>query len=280
MRKDVDVPDLSDVLAHHPLASIAWEAAEAAARFLLEERPDELVVETKSTPTDPVSAMDRGAEDIIVSRVLAERPDDAILGEEGGTRLGTSGVRWIIDPLDGTVNYLYRLPMWGVSVAAEVDGEVEVGVVIAPALGMSSLAVRGHGSWSIDGAHAERLHASTCDVLSQALVSTGFYYQASVRMEQGAVVQGLLGVIRDIRRSGSAVVDFSWLARGWTEAFYEAGLNRWDMAAGALIAQEAGAVISGTQDGDPLDSVLVAAAPGVADALVRELRARGARPVR
>lgn len=270
------MPDLQEVLSAHELAPLAWAAAHEAATFLRDERPDDLLIESKSTPTDPVSEMDRGAERRIIDRVLGARPDDAVLGEEGGERPGTSGIRWVVDPLDGTVNYLYRLPMWGVSIAAEVDGVAEVGVVIAPELHLASVAIRGGGAWSVNGNRAVRLAVSTCTSLDQALVSTGFNYDAGMRVAQGGVVHGLLGSIRDIRRSGSAVVDFSWVARGCTEAFYEAGLNRWDIAAGALIASEAGAVVRGLADVDPFGSVLVAAAPGIADALIAELRRCGA----
>ena len=268
--------DLADVLSRHALAPIAWEAAQDAASFLSDERPDHLVIESKSTPTDPVSEMDRGAERRILERVLSARPDDGVLGEEGGEREGTSGVRWVVDPLDGTVNYLYRLPLWGVSVAAEVDGVTEVGVVIAPELGMASVAIRGAGAWDVADGRAAPLAASACTSLDRALVSTGFNYDAGMRLAQGEVVRGLLGVIRDIRRTGSAVIDLSWVARGWTEAYFEAGLNRWDIAAGALIAAEAGVVVRGLVDDDPHGSVLVAAAPGIVDALVAELRERGA----
>lgn len=267
---------LDDVLASHPLAALAWAAGQEAAAFLVDERPTELAVEAKSTPTDAVTAMDRGSEARIIERILAARPGDAILGEEGGAREGTSGVRWIIDPLDGTVNYTYRIPAWGVSIAAEVDGTVEVGVVILPALGSASVGVRGCGAWGIDDGEIRRLEVRPCDGLAAALVATGFGYRRDTRLSQGRVVHGLLGSIRDIRRTGCAVVDFSWLARGWIDAYYESGLNPWDIAAGALIAQEAGAVVCG-MDGDGLyDGVLVASTPAIASDLMVELRRLGA----
>lgn len=267
---------LDDVLASHPLAALAWAAGQEAAAFLVDERPTELAVEAKSTPTDAVTAMDRGSEARIIERILAARPGDAILGEEGGAREGTSGVRWIIDPLDGTVNYTYRIPAWGVSIAAEVAGTVEVGVVILPALGSASVGVRGCGAWGIDDGEIRRLEVRPCDGLAAALVATGFGYRRDTRLSQGRVVHGLLGSIRDIRRTGCAVVDFSWLARGWIDAYYESGLNPWDIAAGALIAQEAGAVVCG-MDGDGLyDGVLVASTPAIASDLMVELRRLGA----
>jgi myo-inositol-1(or 4)-monophosphatase len=268
--------NLHDVLDAHPLAGIAWQAAQDAATFLVEERPADLPIETKSTPTDAVTAMDRGAELRIVDRIRAARPDDAVLGEEGGSRPGTSGVRWIVDPLDGTVNYTYRIPAWGVSIAAEVDGVVEVGVVITPALGSASVAVRGHGSWGIDQGAIRPLRVSACADLATALVATGFGYRSQVRHAQGLVAGELLPSIRDIRRTGCAVVDFSWLARGWTDGYYESGLNPWDYAAGALIAAEAGAVVRGLDGPDPTVGVLVAATPGIVDPLVARLRELGA----
>lgn len=255
---------LDDLLALHPLAPLAWQAGTQAGALLRDERPANLDVMTKSTPTDVVTEMDRRSEQLIVDLITSERPQDAILGEEGGERPGTSGVRWIVDPLDATVNYLYRLPLWGVSVAAEVDGQVEVGVVIAPDLQDGYLAVRGHGSWRLTGGEVIPNHVSGCQELAQALVTTGFGYSPQQRARQAHVVHALLPQVRDIRRTGCAVVDFCWLASGRLDAYYERGLNAWDMAAGALIAQEAGAVVTGV---DGLEPAMVAAPAAIADAL-------------
>ena len=254
---------LAEVLDLHPLLPMAWHAAGAAGRFLRDERPKILAVDTKSSPTDAVTVMDRTAEAMISAALLGPRPDDGLLGEEGGERLGASGVRWIVDPLDGTVNYLFELPMWGVSIAAEEHGLVTVGVVVTPEFDEGYIAVRGQGSWHIDGADAHPLQASGCTDLAAALVTTGFGYDAQLRKAQAEVVTGLITQIRDVRRMGAAVVDFCWLARGRVDGYYERGLNAWDYAAGALIAQEAGAFVSGLRD-DDLSTFIFAAAPGIA----------------
>ncbi len=256
--------DLDRLLMLHPLLPLAWQAATESGALLRDERPQNLGVSTKSTPTDVVTEMDRRSEQMIVDLISAQRPDDAILGEEGGERSGTSGVRWVVDPLDATVNYLYRLPMWGVSVAAEIDGEAVVGVVVAPELGESYLAVRGAGSWCVRGNEVQGLKVSLCQDLSTALVTTGFGYAPQQRDLQAYVVRTLLPEVRDIRRTGCAVVDFCWLASGRLDAYYERGLNAWDMAAGALIAQEAGAVVTGVNGADPC---MVAAPAPIAELL-------------
>lgn len=257
---------LADLLSTHELAPLAWRAAVAAGAFLRDERPEALVVDTKSSPTDAVSRMDREAEAMLVAALLGSRPDDGFLGEEGGPREGSSGVRWIVDPLDGTVNYLFGLPMWGVSVAAEVDGDVVVGVVVAPDADEAYLAVKGQGAWLVWHGEARRLTGSACSDLSQALVTTGFGYDADRRRAQAAVVMGLIGQLRDIRRMGAAVLDFCWLARGRLDGYFEYGLNPWDVAAGALIAAESGMAVSGLR-GPDFGEFVLAASPGIADDL-------------
>jgi myo-inositol-1(or 4)-monophosphatase len=254
---------LAEILALHPLLPLAWRAAGVAGSFLRDERPARLEVDSKSSPSDSVTVMDRTAEALIRADVLRERPDDGILGEEDGERPGTSGVRWIVDPLDGTVNYLFHLPMWGVSIAIEADGVVDVGVVLTPEFNEGYVGVRGHGAWRISGGDAHRLQVGACSELAAALVTTGFGYAAEMRHAQSAVVTDLITEIRDVRRLGAAVVDFCWLARGRVDAYYEKGLNAWDYAAGALIAQEAGAVVTGLHD-DDLSDFIVASAPGIA----------------
>lgn len=264
-----EVRDLADVLSFHPLLPLAWRAAGAAGSFLRDQRPALLQVDTKSSPSDSVTDMDRNAEQLILDVLLGARPTDAMLGEEGGERPGTSGVRWIVDPLDGTVNYLFRLPMWGVSIAAEEQSAgtekavVTVGIVATPEFDEAYIAVLGHGSWMVRGSRAERLAVSDCTSLASALVTTGFGYDAERRRAQSAVVTGLIPDIRDVRRMGSAVVDLCWVARGRLDAYFEDGLNAWDYAAGALIASEAGASVSGLRDAD-ISSFVLAAAPGVA----------------
>lgn len=267
---------LSEVLQRHPAAPLAWQAAQGAAHFLLHERPEQLAADTKSSPTDAVTEMDRGAEALLIAELLGARPQDGLLGEEGGERPGTSGARWVVDPLDGTVNYLYRLPDWGVSVAfQEPDGSAmasTVGVVVIPERGLGYLAVRGAGAWRVQDGLARALAGSACSDLSLALVATGFGYDSRVRGEQGAVAARLLPQIRDIRRSGSAVVDFCRLAEGQVDAFFERGLNPWDWAAGALIAAESGAAVRGWRGSAPDGELMVAAAPAIADRLFELVR--------
>jgi myo-inositol-1(or 4)-monophosphatase len=229
------------------------------------------VAATKSSPTDVVTEMDRRSEAVCVEEILASRPDDAILAEEGGQiGAGTSGVRWVIDPLDGTVNYLYGLPDWAVSIAAEVRGQVVAGVVHLPRRGETFTATLGGGAWLASGPQAApaRLRARTEVALAEALVATGFGYLAARRKVQGETVAALLPQVRDIRRGGSASVDLCSVAAGRVDAYYERGLNHWDYAAGALIAAEAGAVVGGLSG--PISQSMAIAAPA---ALFTELSA-------
>ena len=246
-----------------PLFRVAWQAARAAGDFLMHQRPAVLHVSTKSTVTDAVTEMDKGAEEIIVDVLLAARPTDGVLGEEGGERLGTSGIRWIVDPIDGTVNYIYGLPAWGVSVAAECDGHTNVGVVMCPELDVAWGAIRNRGAWEFNGDHTTAITPTSVTALGHALIGTGFGYDAGKRGRQGAVVASLLPDVRDIRRVGAAVVDLCWVASGRFDGYFERGLNPWDYAAGALIAQEAGAIVTGIFDEDFSQGV-IAAAPGIA----------------
>lgn len=262
-------PALADL---HPLAALAWEAAQRAGDFLQHERPGHLEVQSKSTPQDVVSEMDRGAEERIASTILRVRAGDGILGEEGGERSGSSGVRWIVDPLDGTVNYLYGQPNWAVSIAAEVDGVVEVGVIVAPVLGEHYLAIAGGGAWRVSGERVTRLAVRACPSLSMALVATGFGYDAARRRAQGALVADLIGVVRDIRRHGAAALDLAWLASGRLDGYYERGLQPWDLAAGAVLAREAGARVQPLTPSRGADGTMVAAVPSVFDGLVGILR--------
>ena len=219
--------------------------------------------DTKSTPTDVVTAADRAAERLLVEGLRAQRPGDGILGEEGASDEGTTGVRWVVDPIDGTVNYLYGLPQWGVSIGIEVDGEAEAGVVFDPAKDELFTAVRGAGA-ELNG-HPLRCTAAT--ELSQALVATGFGYDARRRAAQAAVLPVLLPAVRDIRRVGAGALDLCAVAAGRVDAYYELGLSPWDMSAGLLIATEAGARVGGLRGAAPSGAMVLAAAPGVFDAL-------------
>jgi myo-inositol-1(or 4)-monophosphatase len=251
----------------HPLAAHGYAAARIAGDFLLHARPAQLVVDAKSSPTDAVTQMDREAERLLTQHLLDGRPDDAIIGEEGADRAGTSGVRWIVDPLDGTVNYIYGLPMWGVSVAAHVAGELEIGIVIAPAFDEAFVAVRGSGAWHRRGGQWHRITMANDPTLAHALVATGFAYRASARAEQAAVIAELLPEIRDMRRMGACVIDLCWLALGRVDAYFEVGLNEWDYSAGVVIAREAGLHVTGLFDDEPSPEFLIAGPPGVHAAL-------------
>ncbi|HEY8453540.1 MAG: inositol monophosphatase family protein [Micromonosporaceae bacterium] len=232
-------------------------AADQARRMRDEALGD---VSTKSTDTDVVTAADREVERLAVARLRAARPHDAVLGEEfGGAPPGTARVRWLLDPIDGTVNYLYGLPWYAVSLAAEVDGKVVAGVVRNIVTGQEWTAVAGGGAWR-DGV---RLHGSTRTRLSQALVATGFAYDPARRARQAAVVAGLLDQVRDIRRFGAAALDLCLAADGSVDAYFESGLNPWDYAAGALIATEAGLVVAGLDGAPPGSDLLVAAPPAL-----------------
>ncbi|MCF6743565.1 inositol monophosphatase, partial [Blastococcus sp. KM273128] len=232
-------------------------------------------VSTKSSPVDVVTAVDAASEELLVRRLLEARPADGVLGEEGAAREGTSGVRWIVDPIDGTVNFLYDIPAYAVSVAAEVDGVVRAGAVLNVATGELFTATSGGGAWlAAPGRPVRRLAVSAPPSLEQTMVATGFGYRVEQRRAQGAVVAELVTRVRDIRRFGSAALDLCALAAGRVDAYYELDLNPWDHAAGALVAAEAGAVVSGL-DGAPVgEPMVIAVAPAVAApfaALVSEL---------
>jgi len=243
-------------------ADIAAQAGRLLASWRTQGRPE--VASTKSSDTDVVTEMDRRSEQLIAGRVLAIRPGDSVLGEEGGQTGSGARVRWVVDPLDGTVNYLYGLPEWAVSIGVEVDGVIVAGVVEVPELGMTFTAAAGGGAWLASrGAAAVRVHCNDPVPLDRALVATGFGYTAGRREVQGAVVGALLPRVRDIRRRGSAAVDLCMVAVGRVDAFYERGLNYWDYAAGGLIAREAGAVVGGLSGRPESTSMAVAAGPGL-----------------
>jgi myo-inositol-1(or 4)-monophosphatase len=263
---------------HSELLEIAREAARRAGELLRDGRPADLAVAaTKSSPIDVVTEMDIAAEKLITALVTGRRPHDGLLGEEGAAAQGTSGVRWIVDPLDGTVNYLYGLPTWSVSVAAEQDGETVVGVVVAPMRGETFHAVRGRGAWASGAWTGERrLACRPAPPLAEALVSTGFNYVAEVRAHQAEVAARLIPGLRDIRRGGSAAVDLCDLAAGRLDGYYERGLNAWDWAAGDLIAREAGALTGGRPGQRPSRDLTVAGTPGVFEPLQSLLEEYGA----
>ncbi|MDJ1130844.1 inositol monophosphatase family protein [Streptomyces iconiensis] len=255
------------------LLGLAQEAALRAGTFLRDGRPADLgVAATKTSPIDVVTEMDVASEKLITGFLAEHRPDDGFLGEEGAESEGSSGVRWVIDPVDGTVNYLYGRPEWAVSIAAEHHGERVVGVVAAPLRGETCHAVLGQGAY-LNGL---RLSCRPSPPLDQALIGTGFGYITERRVAQAAVAQRLIPRVRDIRRGGSAAIDLCDVASGRLDGFYERGLNPWDLAAGDLIAREAGARTGG-RAGLPADGDLtVAASPGVFEVLQPLLEELGA----
>ncbi|MDH2424299.1 inositol monophosphatase family protein [Sphaerisporangium sp. TRM90804] len=250
------------------LLELAVGIAREAGEMLLAERPARpRAVQTKSSATDVVTALDRASEELIRARVKAARPGDAILGEEGG-ETGAGRVRWIVDPIDGTVNFMYGLPDWAVSIAVEVDGEIVAGVVNAVPRGELFAAAKGDGAELLrPGLPSERLACNTGVPLSLALIATGFGYQTGRRAVQAEVLAHVLPRVRDIRRAGACSLDLCSVAAGRVDGFYERGPQYWDYAAGGLVAAEAGATIGGLR-GRPYNSDLtLCAAPGLFEEL-------------
>ena len=221
---------------HEELLELARKVgAEAAA--LLMDRPPAFEIEEKTTAIDIVTQMDKKAETFIVQSILAKRPDDGMIGEEGAAIEGTSGITWVIDPLDGTVNYFYGLPGWNVSIAAkDRDGSV-VGVVSAPTINSTWWATRGGGAFF----NGSKIKVNEPVEFDRAFIGTGFQYDVSHRMRQIENVGRMLPLIRDIRRNGAAAVDICSVAMGSLDAYFEDGLKEWDWAAASLVATEAGA---------------------------------------
>ncbi len=223
------------------LLRLARNAARAAGDLLLERFGGPVAgLGTKSSATDLVSDADRDAQALIVDRIAQQRPDDGIVGEEGGDRPSRSGLTWVVDPLDGTVNFLFGIPVWCVSVAVVDEQGTLCAVVYDPNLGETFTASRGGGATC----NEERIYVGSCTELSQALVGTGFSYDAGVRARQAEVLTHVLPRVRDIRRAGSAALDLCSVAAGRLDGFYEADVKRWDRAAGELIVREAGGTVS------------------------------------
>lgn len=225
--------------------------------------------DTKSTPTDPVTEFDRAAEALIVETLRRHRPDDSIVGEEGADHVGTSGLEWHIDPIDGTANFVYDLPTWCTSVGVvDANGGV-AGAVYAPVADELFSAARGRGA-TLNG---QPISCSAASNLSTALVATGFNYSPTTRVGQGERLAVLLPQVRDVRRFGSAALDLCMVACGRLDAYFEEFLNSWDLAAGVLIAAEAGASTSDFDGGAAGPTATVAAAPGVHAALLAAIAA-------
>lgn len=247
------------------LLALAERLAREAGTMALRGRRSgrDLRSETKSTATDVVTEYDRASEELIVAGLRSARPHDGLIGEEGTSTTGDSGIEWLIDPIDGTTNFLYDLPGWGVSIAARSDDDTEVGVVYVPTTDEMFTAARG------EGAHLNGIpiHCSATTDLTTALVATGFGYRPERRAAQARRLETLLPRVRDLRRFGAAAPDLCYVAAGRVDAYYEEWLNAWDLAAGELIAREAGC-LSGSLDGGPVrPSSTLVAAPGVFAAL-------------
>jgi myo-inositol-1(or 4)-monophosphatase len=224
----------------YALLDLAVRAAQAAGGLLVERFHGAASgVGYKSSGTDPVSDADRDAEALIAGMLREERPGDGLVGEEGAGAAGTSGLEWVIDPLDGTVNFLYGIPQWAVSLACREAGSVIAAVVFDPLRGETFSAACGHGCRLGDTV----LRMGEPPPLERALVGTGFSYLAEERRLQSAIVARVLPLARDIRRAGSAALDLAWVAAGRLDAFYEHGLAEWDHAAGDLLVREAGGVV-------------------------------------
>lgn len=262
-------PRIDDVLGAE-LERVALDAAVTAGQFVVSRRPQRLGFDTKSSDTDVVTEMDRRSEELIRGHLLSVRPQDAVHGEEGNDRAGTSGITWVVDPIDGTVNYLYGLPAYAVSVAAVVGDprvtgawEPVAGAVYNPVSGQVFHARTGGGAAVRYVGHTVSsdtpLTVGEGPSLDQCLLATGFAYESQVRARQADVLRAVLPVVRDIRRFGSAALDLCAVAAGTVDAYFEEGLNPWDLAAGWLVVTEAGGVVSGWLGRSPSFQGVVAA---------------------
>ena len=253
-------------------------ALEAGALALLRRTEGVEVAASKSSTEDIVTFADRETEALIRRRLKELRPNDGFLGEESGAEPGSSGLTWVVDPIDGTVNFFYGIPLWAVSIAV-VEGKPDpatwtarAGVVLNPTSGELFSATAGGGAFLGD----DPLHVSAAVSLDQALVGTGFSYRAALRTQQASVVVGLISEVRDIRRMGSAALDLCAVACGRLDAYYERELNPWDQAAGALIAVEAGGIVTGINGARAGKAFLLAAEPELAKVLHSALSEIGA----
>jgi myo-inositol-1(or 4)-monophosphatase len=256
----------------HPDLQFAIDLAVSAGQILL-NRPDALEISTKSSKTDVVTHMDEQSERYIVEHIRSAHSSDGILGEEGTQVASTSGRTWVIDPLDGTVNYLYQIPFWAVSIGLKEDssGDAILGVVCAPALNALYVSSAGSGAWKFVKDAWHPLKVSNCEDLGIALMGTGFGYAATRRARQSQILTHVLPSVRDIRRLGSCAIDLCLVASGELDGFYEEGVNPWDHAAGALMVREAGGQVSGLFGSVESDAMLLASTPKIFPDLLRIL---------
>ncbi|WP_165350512.1 inositol monophosphatase family protein [Xylanimonas protaetiae] len=274
-----NIPPLPDDVTIASLRALATSLATEAGAVVRARRPEQVVVaDTKSSDVDPVTAMDRAVEELLVARLTQERPQDAILGEEGDDVPGTSGLTWVVDPIDGTVNYLYGVASWSVSVAVvsgppdPAEWTVLAGCVHDVVADRTWTAGLGEGA-TVDGVALRPVEPAP---LARSLTATGFGYAASRRAAQARVLTQVLPRVRDIRRLGSAAVDLCLLAQGSYDLYYERGLNPWDMAAGSLVATEAGARVVGLRGARAGLAMTVAGRGAALDELVDILEAADA----
>jgi myo-inositol-1(or 4)-monophosphatase len=264
----LDLPEL-----RRTAVTVAGEAAELAQDLRGGPLGFTGRVDSKSTEVDVVTAADEAAERLVRERLARLRPGEPVLGEEEGGDAGESRLCWVVDPIDGTVNYLYGFPLYCVSLAAQYDGVSVAGAVVEPVSGRVFSAATGHGATlTVPGAEPVTLRVNPTRRLDISLVATGFGYDRDRRGRQARLLAELAEQVRDFRRGGSAALELCAVAAGWTDAYYEHGLNRWDWAAGALIAEEAGAAVRLPGETD----LIVAAAPGIESDLLGALRSGGA----
>lgn len=251
------------------LFALALRIAKSAGELLC-DRPENFdinQIHQKSSARDFATHMDHASEKLIVNSILAARPDDGIIGEEGTNRESNSGITWVIDPIDGTVNYFYNLPGWNISIAAKDDRGVFLGIVYAPTLNSLWHALRGGGAFL----NGKSIHCSQVDRLGESLIATGFSYDLHERVKQGEKIASLIPRVRDIRRNGAAAVDLCHVAGGSVDGYFESGLKEWDLAAGGLIAREAGALVTGRAGGEPGEGMVIAAGPALHPLLALEI---------
>jgi myo-inositol-1(or 4)-monophosphatase len=248
------------------LLSVAVDAARVSAPLLLERFAGgaERALGAKTSPTDMVSEADLASERAIRALLTERRPDDGILGEEGDVVAGTSGLRWVVDPLDGTVDFLFGIPQWCISVAVEDEDGPVAGVVHDPCRNETFAATRG-GDATRNGVV---ICGSEKSDLADALVATGFAYDADVRARQAEVLVGVLPRVRDIRRAGSAALDLAWTAAGRHDAYFERTTKPWDVMAGGLICESAGLVFGELEAREGLPAGVFAAPAGLRDGLL------------
>jgi myo-inositol-1(or 4)-monophosphatase len=245
------------------LLALATSVAHEAGAGLRDAFGRAVEISAKSTPTDLVSEADVSTERLIRARLEEARPEDAIMGEEGDDRAGTSGLRWVVDPLDGTINFLFGIPQWCVSIACEDSGGALAGVVFDPMRGETWAATR-EGPPTLDG---RPVRSREPEDLSRALVATGFGYDAAVRESQGRALARLLPRVRDLRRLGAAALDLAWTAGGRYDAYFERGVKHWDVAAGALLCARAGLEVRALPPAPPAERGMLVAPAAIADEL-------------